>query len=857
MTELHLVVIPRLEEVIGLLYTHAAKLTYGDVASGAPHLVDGAKHTPGREAPVISDEAIEALRLSEGEPNAAGLIEASLWLLADWDGMGTARARELVEKAADPRVQELARLLTGAGATARRALRSDEALGPFAQAVTDAWERSLTAEQLVAATRSAANNVEDPGLALAIRYIGAAVRHRLKRHPATMVEAAGAAGPNVHHVVSTMQRFGKQAFWPSQAAAVEGGLLDPGHLSMAIKMPTSAGKTTLVELVTADALDADDDGVAVVLAPTKALVRQLSSDLRKALPDTVSVRSSHGGLDFDIEGPTADGLLNTTGVVVVTPERFDLEWRQHVTSLDNSAIGRIRVLVVDEAHLITEMGRGPRLELILGRAIRTGIRLLLLSSQLPVGDNLASWIDGKSLESDWTPTWLQRFVYFRSADKKLGLLQREGGDPLEVLTLTGSKKPKNDECHRSRAQEAAALAARHHADGLVVIYSHQRVRIDGLVTAVDERFATEPPIDSSELKALAAPLDAPDPDYARLLRMGIGVHHANVPRRVRSVIEVAARKSLLRCVICSPTLLEGVDFPTKTVIAAYPPQNDRGQPEIGKLRNLAGRAGRGGRFASATLIVMTDEKKQANKWLRAFSAELPATQSALTAALQAMFTWGADVLAGHDDIDDARLAVVDATILAAIAEGAVIDGDLRHSVEDVLGRTLWYAGASAVAREKLLERATYRAIHVVSRVAADNWSRTFYRSGLPLNSCIALRDALAPNVESIYDQVTNPYAGHDDLLLWLAVHMAPAVAELEHWRDIPSAELHGVLAMWLSAQSEERIAERLASAWKSIRPNDLETLIPWVLTAAIDFITIETTALKFPELCPILGDSIL
>jgi hypothetical protein len=197
--------------------------------------------------------------------------------------------------------------------------------------------------------------------------------------------------------------------------------------------------------------------------------------------------------------------------------------------------------------------------------------------------------------------------------------------------------------------------------------------------------------------------------------MGIGVHHANIPRRVRSVVEVAARKSLLHCVICSPTLQEEVDFPTRTVIAAYPPQNDRGQPEIGKLRNLAGRAGRGGRFASATLIVMTNEEKQANKWLRTFSAELPATQSTLTAALQAMFTWSADILVGQDNINDERLAVVDATILAAIADGAVIDGDLRDSIEDVLGRTLWYAGANAVAREKLLERATYRATHVVSR----------------------------------------------------------------------------------------------------------------------------------------------
>ena len=54
-----------------------------------------------------------------------------------------------------------------------------------------------------------------------------------------------------------MIRFGKQAFSPCQAAAVEGGLLDPGQLSMTIKMSTSAGKPTLLELTTAAAFDAE------------------------------------------------------------------------------------------------------------------------------------------------------------------------------------------------------------------------------------------------------------------------------------------------------------------------------------------------------------------------------------------------------------------------------------------------------------------------------------------------------------------------------------------------------------------------------------------------------------------------
>ena len=340
------------------------------------------------------------------------------------------------------------------------------------------------------------------------------------------------------------------------------------------------------------------------------------------------------------------------------------------------------------------------------------------------------------------------------------------------------------------------------------MYSDQRARIEGLAAAADERFSGLPRLDDATLKSLVEPLEETESGYASRLLMGIGVHHANVPRRVRSVVEVAARKSLLRCVICSPTLLEGVDFPTKTVIAAYPPQT-RGKAEVGKLRSLAGRAGRGGRFSSATLIVMSDDRAQATKWLRAFTAELPPTHSALTEALQAMFNWGQDVLGGQEATDDERLAVVDAAILAAIAEGAVVDGDLRHAVEDVLGRTLWYAGANAITREKLLQRATVRAAYVARRVAFDTWSRAFYRSGLPLNSCLALRDALAQNIDAIYDEVANPNGDHDGVLLWLATRIAPTVAELEHWQDVPPGSFKGRCGCGL-APSQRRRSSRVS-----------------------------------------------
>jgi hypothetical protein len=97
------------------------------------------------------------------------LIEASLWLLADWEGIGTARARTLAEKTEDRTIKGLARILTGASATARRALSGSPVLARFANAVGNALSRTLTADQLRQATIEASENLNDPGLALAVR----------------------------------------------------------------------------------------------------------------------------------------------------------------------------------------------------------------------------------------------------------------------------------------------------------------------------------------------------------------------------------------------------------------------------------------------------------------------------------------------------------------------------------------------------------------------------------------------------------------------------------------------------------------------------------------------------------------
>src|SRR5262249_3414210 len=152
------------------------------------------------------------------------------------------------------------------------------------------------------------------------------------------------------------------------------------------------------------------------------------------------VRSSHGGLDFDTEEPSSSAILAEPGVSVMTPERFDLEWRRAASRDAHASVDGVRLLVVDEAHLLNETRRGACVELAVARAIRHGIRVVLVSSQFPDAGLLAAWLGGDSIESDWTPTWLRRFVYYRSSENDAGLRQAESGEAEPVLSLKASER---------------------------------------------------------------------------------------------------------------------------------------------------------------------------------------------------------------------------------------------------------------------------------------------------------------------------------------------------------------------------------------------------------------------------------
>lgn len=834
--QLHVVTVADHEATLNSIFEAAGKLTYADLTGGASTLIPSGA-TPGISGLLSPDMAFRTASTSAPTPLHT-ILESSLWYLADEDGLALARAR-MAATEQDPDVRGLAQLLTGALGGARTTLKG-RPLADFADAARDVLDLQEPTDRLREVLE--ATTALDIDLRDAAKHVAAALIHRLDRHPLTMTTAQGATGVAVQHVVDRMRRIGRHAFWPSQAAAVRGGLLDPGQRSLAIKMPTSAGKTTLMELVAADTIDRYPGGVVAVIAPSRALVSQLYRDIRDGLPADVNVRSSQGGLDYDTDLPSTGGVLDGPGVAVVTPERLDLDWRRAMTDDGGIDLEDIKLLIVDEAQHVDSGQRGATLELLIAKALRRGIRVVLLASQFSNVNAIANWVNGVALESDWRPAWLERNVYIRgllgtkATTARMAYLWPEGSDPTPVFKLKPSEKTKGDGWIRERPHEAAGLVEKWTPDGLVVVFTENKSYAQGLLNVISTGTVQHGP-PRAALAELADSIENLHPAEAAALRRGFGLHHADVHRDVRQAIESAAKREggLLRCIVCTPTLLEGVDFPARTVIAAYPPRTPERRPDIARLRNLEGRAGRAGKFISGRLVVMTSDHDQARLWRRAMRQGLPPTETALTKALKEM-----QLRAPEHMLIPANKDIINAVTIEALAESATVDGDLRRALEEALQRTFWSStSAPQVDRSTTLATGTGYAARVAQRVPDAALRAAVYRSGLKLDGCLALRDALATNLNAIVRVLrADPRdpAAQDRLLHWLVAACVANLEELKDLRDLAPGSLRDVLAAWVAGKSEADIEQLHPDTWEAVKPRHLETLLVWALTGAFEII---------------------
>ncbi len=407
---------------------------------------------------------------------------------------------------------------------------------------------------------------------------------------------------------------------PQRVALQEQGLLDQAARAIVVDMPTSGGKTLLAEFRMLQALNQfeQDHGWIAYVAPTRALVSQITRRLRKDLePFGVVVEQLTGAIEIDVFEDSmlsSDDPTSAFDVLVCTPEKLQLVLRND--KVDHRPLA---LCVMDEAHNIEDKTRGLRIELLLATIRRECERanFLLLMPYVPNSEDIAQWLgqdSGKAISigtSAWKPN--ERIVGLFHADKYDKDKSVRAGWQMAFKTLVTTPKTIHLKGEHpvdgSRPINVPWSAARDtvtvQAGAMAKVFSQRGTSI-AIATNIDHVWSMASKVSDAmpalrsvpdEIKLVQRFLKTEISDQFALIEMlnrGVAVHHAGLSDEIRSLVEWLAEEQKLKVLCATTTIAQGINFPVSSVFLAsykYP----YGQPMSPReFWNLAGRAGRFG-----------------------------------------------------------------------------------------------------------------------------------------------------------------------------------------------------------------------------------------------------------------------
>jgi superfamily II DNA/RNA helicase len=480
----------------------------------------------------------------------------------------------------------------------------------------------------------------------------------------TAVPPPGGADPGFWHQWLRYRASSFPFLWPNHRDAIAGEFHETGNSAVVI-LPTGAGKTTVSSLKIAGVLARGQK--VIFLAPTHALVEQLTDDLQEMFPKELlgSVVSS----DFDLLFQTGAQLQE---IEVMTPERC-----LAMLSFAPEAFSEVGLLVFDECHLLSPQSGKIRRALdgmlcVLGfNHIAPDADMLFLSAMLSNGEEFAQWIAGLTgrpavcVDLLWKPSRQARGVVIyedaeldrakraalsvqRQEDRKKGkrakglraAASRElvacpwaiwglqhnwlgAGQAYCVTTrvldqpvaLTGDNKYGPIRLTPNANQVAVRLAVAAATNGLKSIV-FVNTKNDAVSTAGDISAHLGAAIDATEPEKErweALRVELGDLRHAVLPKPAVAVpHNSSMLRLERELAErMFRRENGAKVIVATPTLAQGLNLPAHLAILAGDRRTDADQKgredlEAHEILNAAARAGRAGHLANGVVLLIPE-----------------------------------------------------------------------------------------------------------------------------------------------------------------------------------------------------------------------------------------------------------
>jgi replicative superfamily II helicase len=326
-----------------------------------------------------------------------------------------------------------------------------------------------------------------------------------------------------------------------------------------IAAATSAGKTVCSEMLMAHEIR-ENKAKAMYLAPLRALAKEKIDDW---------TNEAHHFSDLNLSICTGDYRLTESrkkeledsNIIVMTSEMLNSRCRNY-KSESNEWLKKVKVLVVDESHLLTVPGRGDHLEtgLMKFTKINPDCRIVFLSATMPNVGQIAEWVENSLNEKE---TYLIKSSYRPC--------------PLDIHWEQYKEDPNYEKNELSKIKSAMIIIDEFKEDKFLV-FVHTK--------STGEKLKKE--LDKLQIKC----------EY----------HNADLEKTKRYEVENNFKNGDLRIIIATSTLAWGINSPARRVIITGV---HRGISEVETydIFQMAGRAGRPGYDPRGDVYILLPNKK--------------------------------------------------------------------------------------------------------------------------------------------------------------------------------------------------------------------------------------------------------
>lgn len=361
---------------------------------------------------------------------------------------------------------------------------------------------------------------------------------------------------DIKTIINTAYPYIKK-FNPAQKAVIESGYLEDKS-NYIISIPTASGKTVLGILPALKTIL--NGGKAIYTAPLLSIQNEKVKEFKA----------------FEEHGIKVGKHPSNSDLSVMVFESFDA-----LTRFSWNVLREVDTLIIDEFHMIGEYSRGPTLESAITRAkiINPSLRIIALSATLKNIDEIEQWLDGKTVEHDYRPVPLNKEVLdaemFNTKNKNdviVKIVEKAIEDNSQALSFVSTRR---------FTESLATYVAKKIDKKTTKEQKHKFKQVANKLLEVPKKKGSLPTTTCLKL--------------AEAAEKGVVFHHAGLFNEQKEIIEDEFRKGNILMITATPSLMYGVNLPSKyVVIRDHTRWTSNGPASIPVFdyEQMSGRAGR-------------------------------------------------------------------------------------------------------------------------------------------------------------------------------------------------------------------------------------------------------------------------